>query len=50
MNLLNALTVLECLFCRQHCLIPVDAHLNLGKFLYEETPGCALFRCALLDV
>eukprot|EP00731_Ephydatia_muelleri_P015825 Em0009g249a len=24
---------------RQHCLIPMDAHLNLGKFLYEETPA-----------
>eukprot|EP00731_Ephydatia_muelleri_P037624 Em0522g4a len=24
---------------RQQCLIPMDAHLNLGKFLYEETPA-----------
>eukprot|EP00731_Ephydatia_muelleri_P015820 Em0009g244a len=23
---------------RQQCLIPMDAHLNLGKYLYEETP------------
>ena len=34
----TALTVLTCLFCRQQCFIPMDAHLNISKLLYEETP------------